>query len=115
MSSASAGWNDGFPVQLAQEYEDKHGKPPSRRTLWLLHQQAGQNTRRTKSQARRTIAGHTGATEPTGAQRLAAWEAQTVHREVRALSAVHDQVAQYARERAAAAPAVLGRFGHSTV
>ena len=38
----------------------KHGKPPSRRTLWLLHQQAGQNTRRTKSQARRTIAGQTG-------------------------------------------------------
>ena len=39
--------------RLAQEYADKHGKPPSRRTLWLLHQQAGQNTRRTKSQARR--------------------------------------------------------------
>ena len=93
--------------RLAQEYADKHGKPPSRRTLWLLHQQAGQNTRRTKSQARRTIAGHTGTAEPTGAQRLAAWEAQTVHREVRALSAVHEQVAQYAAERAAAAPAVL--------
>jgi hypothetical protein len=30
--------------RLAQEYRDKHGKPPSRRTLWLLHQQAGQNT-----------------------------------------------------------------------
>ena len=93
--------------RLAQEYEDKHGKPPSRRTLWLLHQQAGQNTRRTKSQARRTIAGQTGTAEPTGAQRLAAWEAQTVHREVRALSAVHEQVARYAAERAAGAPAVL--------
>ena len=93
--------------RLTQEYEDRHGKPPTRRTLWLLHQQAGQNTRRSKSQARRTIAVQTGATEPTGAQRLAAWEAQTVHREVRALSAVHDQVAQYARERAAAAPAEL--------
>ena len=93
--------------RLAQEYADKHGKPPTRRTLWLLHQQAGQNTRRTKSQARRTIAGHTGTAEPTAAQRLAAWEAQTVHREVRALSAVHEQVAQYAKERAAAAPAVL--------
>ncbi len=73
--------------RLAQEYAGKHGKPPSRRTLWLLHQQAGQNTRRTTSQARRTIAGQTGAAEPTGAQRLAAWEAQTVHREVRVLSA----------------------------
>ena len=87
--------------RLAQEYESRHGKPPSRRTLWLLHQQAGQNTRRTKSQARRTIAGQTGTAEPTGAQRLAAWEAQTVHREVRALSAVHEQVAQHAAGAAA--------------
>jgi len=93
--------------RLAQEYADKHGKSPTRRTLWLLHQQAGQNTRRTKAEARRTIAGQTGTTEPTAAQRLAAWEAQTVHREVRVLSAVHEQVARYARERAAAAPAVL--------
>ena len=93
--------------RLAREYADKHGKPPSRRTLWLLHQQAGQNTRRTKSQARRTIAGQTGAAEPTGAQRLAAWEAQTVHREVHALSAVHEQAAQFAADRAAGAPAVL--------
>jgi conjugative relaxase-like TrwC/TraI family protein len=94
--------------RLAQEYESKHGKPPSRRTLWLLHQQAGQNTRRTKSQARRTIAGHTGAAEPTGAQRLAAWEAQTVRREVHALSAVHEQVARFAAEkRPAGALAVL--------
>ena len=93
--------------RLAQEYEDKHGKPPTRRTLWLLHQQAGQNTRRTKSQARRTIAGRTGTAEPTGAQRLAAWEAQTVRREVRALSAVHQQAARFAAAHAAGAPAVL--------
>ena len=93
--------------RLAQDYQDKHGKPPTRRTLWLLHQQAGQNTRRTKTEARRTIAGQTGAVEPTGAQRLAGWEAQTVHREVRALSAVHEQAARYAREHAGRAPAVL--------
>ena len=93
--------------RLAHEYAGKHGKPPSRRTLWLLHQQAGQNTRRTKSQARRTIAGQTGTAEPTGAQRLAAWEAQTVRREVRALSAVHEQAAQFAAEHAAGAAAVL--------
>ena len=74
-----------------------HGKPPTRRTLWLLHQQAGQNTRRTKAEARRTIAGQTGATEPTAAQRLAAWEAQTARREVHALSAVHEQVAAVRR------------------
>ena len=67
------------------------------RTLWLLHQQAGQNTRRTKAEARRTIAGQTGTAEPTAAQRLAAWEAQTVRREVHALSAVHEQVARVRR------------------
>src|SRR5208282_2283690 len=97
----------GELTRLARGYTNKHGKPPSRRTLWLLHQQAGQHTRRSKSQARRTIAGQTGATEPTGAQRLAAWEAQTVRREVRALSAVHEQVARFAEEDAAGAAAVL--------
>ena len=93
--------------RLAREYQAVHGKPPSRRTLWLLHQQAGQNTRRTKSQARRTIAGRTGAAEPTAAQRLAAWEGQTVRREVLALSAVHEQVAQFAAAHAGRALAVL--------
>ena len=93
--------------RLAREYQAVHGRPPSRRTLWLLHQQAGQNTRRTKAQARRTIAGQTGTAEPTAAQRLAAWEAQTARREVHALSAVHEQVAAFAAERAGRAPAVL--------
>jgi hypothetical protein len=94
--------------RLAREYQAVHGRPPSRRTLWLLHQQAGQNTRRTKAQARRTIAGQTGTAEPTVAQRLAAWEAQTVHREVQALSGVHEQAARFAAvQRAACAPAVL--------
>ena len=60
-----------------------------------------------QGQARRTIAGQTGTAEPTGAQRLAAWEAQTVQREVQALSAVHEQVARFAAERAGRAPAVL--------
>ena len=94
--------------RLAREYENKHGKPPTRRTLWLLHQQAGQNTRRTKAQARRTLAGYTGATEPTAAQRLAAWEAQTMHRELAALSAVREQVAAFAVAHAGSASAVLG-------
>ena len=92
---------------LAREYQAVHGKPPSRRTLWLLHQQAGQRTRRTKAEARRTLTGQTGATEPSAAQRLAAWQAQTVHRELAALSAVHEQVTQYAAARTGDAPAVL--------
>jgi conjugative relaxase-like TrwC/TraI family protein len=93
--------------RLATEYQAVHGKPPSRRTLWLLHQQAGQNTRRTKAQARRTIAGQTGTEEPTAAQRLAAWEAQTARREVQALSAVHEQVAAFAAGHAGRARVVL--------
>jgi hypothetical protein len=97
----------GETGRLAREYQAVHGKPPSRRTLWLLHQQAGQNTRRTKAQARRTLAGQTGTEEPTGAQRLAAWQAQTVHREVQALSEVHGQVSRFAAGHAADAPAVL--------
>jgi len=104
----------GETERLAREYEAVHGKPPSRRTLWLLHQQAGQNTRRTKTQARRTLAGQTGATEPTAAQRLAAWQAQTAHREMRALSAVHEQVAQYAAACTGRALAVLDDAGKRT-
>ena len=93
--------------RLAREYAAQHGKPPSRRTLWLLHQQAGQNTRRTKAEARRTIAGQTCTAEPTAAQRLAAWEAQTMRREVQALSSVHEQAARFAAGHAARAQAVL--------
>ncbi|WP_300614554.1 AAA family ATPase, partial [Trebonia sp.] len=93
--------------RLAAEYEASHGTPPSRRTLWLLHQQAGQNTRRSKNAARRTIAGQTGSEEPTDAERFAAWEAQTARRETRALSQVHAHAAAYAAEHGGDRPAVL--------
>ena len=93
--------------RLAQEYADRHGKPPARRTLWLLHQQAGQNTRRTKSQARRTIAGQTGTVEPTGRSGSPPGKRRRCTGKCRALSAVHEQVARYAADRAGRAPAVL--------
>ena len=83
--------------QMIQQYAEKHGEPPSKRTIWLLGQQAAQNTRRTKAEARRTVAGQTGAAEPSDAQRLTAWEAQTVREEVQALSAVHEQAEQFTR------------------
>ena len=92
---------------LIGQYQKTHGKPPSKRTIWLLGQQAAQNTRRTKAEARRTVAGQAGTAEPTAAQRLAAWEAQTARREVQALSAVHQEVARFAAELAGRAPAVL--------
>ena len=92
---------------LIGQYQKTHGKPPSKRTIWLLGQQAAQNTRRTKAEARRTVAGQTSIAEPTAAQRLAAWEAQTARRELHALSAVHQEVARFAAEHAGRARAVL--------
>jgi hypothetical protein len=93
--------------RLAQDYEAAHGTPPSKRTLWLPHQQAGQNTRRTKKDARRTVAGQTGSEEPTEDERFAAWEAQTTRREIHTLSQVHGQVAAYTAGHADRPPAVL--------
>jgi hypothetical protein len=92
---------------LIGQYQKIHGKPPSKRTIWLLGQQAAQNTRRTKAEARRTVAGQAGAAEPTQAQRLAAWEAQTIRRELQALSAVHEEVAWFAAAHGGRAPVVL--------
>ena len=92
---------------LIGQYQKIHGKPPSKRTIWLLGQQAAQNTRRTKAEARRTVAGQAGTAEPTEARRLAAWEAQTAQWEVQALSAVHQDVARFAAGHAGRAPAVL--------
>jgi hypothetical protein len=93
--------------ELIGQYQKIHGRPPSKRTVWLLGQQAAQNTRRSKAEARRTLAGHTGTAEPTAAQRLTAWEAQTTQRELQALSAVHEEVARFATQHVGHAPAVL--------
>jgi conjugative relaxase-like TrwC/TraI family protein len=92
---------------LIGQYQKTHGKAPSKRTIWLLGQQAAQNTRRTKAQARCTVAGQASTAEPTQAQRLAAWEAQTARREVQELSAVHEQVARFGARHAGGAPTVL--------
>jgi TrwC relaxase/AAA domain len=101
---------DGETARLAAQWEAVHGKPPSRRTLWLLHQQAGQATRRRKSEARRTVGGRVLAEELSVAERLAAWEAQTAADEMQALSAVHGQVEEFARAHAApGAPPVQPR------
>ena len=73
-------------AKLAAEYERVHGKPPSKRTLWLLHQQAGQRTRRSKAEARRTVNGTVHDDELSDAERLAAWEMATTAAEMAALS-----------------------------
>jgi hypothetical protein len=88
-------------ARLIDQYTKTKGHPPSKRTIWLLGQQAAQNTRRTKAQARRMVAGATGTEEPTEAERLAGWERQVARDELQALS----HVWQDARAYAAAHPA----------
>jgi conjugative relaxase-like TrwC/TraI family protein len=79
--------------KMVTAYERKYGHPPSRRTLWLMDQQAAAMTRRSKSQARK-IHGRGGG-DAGEAERLAAWEAQTAAREMTALSQVHRGVAAF--------------------
>jgi hypothetical protein len=86
-------------ARLAGQWKAAHGgQEPNRRTLWLLHQQAAQNTRRTKAQSRRTVGGVTGARELTGDERLAAWEAQETADEMSAASLVWQEAERFARE-----------------
>jgi conjugative relaxase-like TrwC/TraI family protein len=107
----------GELARLAAEWERVHGKPPSKRVLWQLHQQAGQNTRRSKSEARRTVNGQVHDHELTDEERLGEWEQQTTVAEMQALSEVHveaERVArQRARERGTAAPELAPRTSES--
>ena len=79
--------------RMVTAYERKYGHPPSKRTRWLMDQQAAAMTRRPKSQARK-IHGADGG-DADEAERLAAWEAQTAAREITALSRVHTDVAAF--------------------
>ena len=83
-------------ARLIDQYTKAKGHPPSKRTIWLLGQQAAQNTRRSKAQARRMVAGATGSEEPTEAERLAGWERQVAREEMQALSQVHAEARAYA-------------------
>ena len=79
--------------KMAEAYRRKYGHEPSKRTLWLMGQQAAAMTRRPKSAARK-IHGTSGG-DADEAERLAAWEAQTAAREMTALSRVHTDVAAF--------------------
>jgi conjugative relaxase-like TrwC/TraI family protein len=83
-------------ARLIEQYNKARGHCPSKRTIWLLGQQAAQNTRRSKAQARRMLAGATGTEEPTEAERLAGWERQVAREELQALSQVHKDARAYA-------------------
>ena len=86
-------------AKMAEAYRRKYGHEPSRRTLWLMGQQAAAMTRRPKSAARR-VHGTSGG-DADEAERLAAWEAQTAEREMTVLSRVHKDVAGFGSRPAA--------------
>ena len=83
--------------KMAAAYQRKYGHPPSKRTRWLMDQQAAAMTRRPKSQARKI---HGDGDDADEAARLAAWEAQTAAAEMTALSRVHREVAAFGRRPA---------------
>ena len=86
-------------AKMAEAYRRKYGHEPSKRTLWLMGQQAAAMTRRPKSAARR-VHGTSGG-DADEAERLAAWEAQTAEREMTVLSQVHKDVAGFGSRPAA--------------
>ncbi len=86
-------------AKMAEAYRRKYGHEPSKRTLWLMGQQAAAMTRRPKSAARR-VHGTSGG-DADDAERLTAWEAQTAAREMTALSQVHTDVAGFGSRPAA--------------
>jgi hypothetical protein len=88
--------------EMAAEYQRQHGKPPSQRTLWLMRQHVGQNTRRTKAQARRTANRTVHGHDLTAAERLAEWEKACTAGEMAAASTVHMFAEQFARDHAPA-------------
>ena len=84
---------------MVTAYERKYGHPPSKRTRWLMDQQAAAMTRRPKSAARKIHGTSGGDADEAG--RLAAWEAQTAAEEMTALSQVHTDVAAFGSRPAA--------------
>jgi hypothetical protein len=87
---------DGRLRTWVDQYMAKHGKPPSRRTIYLMGQEIAKHTRRPKAEARR-MAGGKVSHVVTDEERLKAWEDQTTSDELQVLSAVHAEAKAYAR------------------
>lgn len=79
---------------LAAEYERLHGRAPSKRTLWLLGQQAAARTKRSKAESLRTAGGTVHDDDLTEPERMRAWEKQTAADEMQTLSRIYDQAEQ---------------------
>jgi hypothetical protein len=77
------------------QYTARHGKPPSRRTIYLMGQEIAKDTRRPKAEAKRMAGGKVTGHEVTDEERLKAWEDQTTADELQVLSAVHAEAKAY--------------------
>jgi conjugative relaxase-like TrwC/TraI family protein len=78
------------------QYTAKHGKPPSRRTIYLMGQEIAKDTRRPKVEAKRMAGGRDAGHPVSDEERLKAWEDQTTADELQVLSAVHAEAKAYA-------------------
>ena len=78
------------------QYTRTHGKPPSRRTIYLMGQEIAKDTRRPKAEAKRMAGGKVTGHVVTDEERLKAWEDQTTADELQILSAVHAEAKAYA-------------------
>jgi conjugative relaxase-like TrwC/TraI family protein len=82
------------------QYTARHGKPPSRRTIYLMGQEIAKDTRRPKAEVKRMAGGQVTGHEVTDEERLKAWEEQTAADELQVLSAVYAEAKAYAARSA---------------
>jgi conjugative relaxase-like TrwC/TraI family protein len=87
---------DGRLRRWVDQYTATHGKPPSRRTIYLMGQEIAKDTRRPKAEARRMAGGKVTGHVVTDEERLTAWEDQTAADELPVLSAVYAEAKAYA-------------------
>jgi conjugative relaxase-like TrwC/TraI family protein len=87
---------DSRLLTWADQYTARHGKPPSRRTIYLMGQEIAKDTRRPKAEARRMAGGRDTGHLATDEERLKAWEDQTTADELQVLSAVYAEAKAFA-------------------
>ena len=91
---------DGRLRTWVGQYTATHGKPPSRRTIYLMGQEIAKDTRRPKAEAKRMAGGKVTSHVVTDEERLKAWEDQTTADELQVLSAVYAEAKAYAERSA---------------
>ena len=87
---------DGRLRTWVDQYTAQHGKPPSRRTIYLMGQEIAKDTRRPKAEAKKMAGGKVTGHEVTEEERLKAWEDQTTSDELQVLSVVYTEAKAYA-------------------